>query len=93
MNPDKLESDVGRGQQAQLLLENDLIQEFFKELEEEIKTGILTTASHEVERREEYYRIYRVLGRFKGLFENTINTGRVQANMLDRLMSGEFDNM
>lgn len=78
----KLHKQRARGQEALRLWENSMIQEFFTEIENDIRDGWRNTKGEEQDLREQIYLTMRVFENFKQKFKTYIATGKLAAKEL-----------
>ncbi len=71
----KLRRQAERARRAQDIMEDELVQEAFAELEKTIDTAWKTSIGDEREQRENAYIMYRLLQQFRSHFGQIINTG------------------
>ena len=89
--------EINLGEQAQQgLLSNELyhhpiIQRFLVETENHIINGMKQTRNDEYEKREDFFRMLKMLDSFKAMMVHYINRGSEAERMLANLRTGKFD--
>jgi len=86
-----LDEQVGRGMGAKSLLENPLIEEFFKVTEDSLITGLKLTRPDEYKKREVYYNMLKTLDNFQKMLYQYIQSGDVAAQMLEDIKRGAYE--
>lgn len=81
----KLEDESRRGERARQLLKDPMIQEFLKDLRENVYINIRTSHYKDVDEREDLYKMLKVMDKFEEIFERHIRTGKLAQSKLDQL--------
>ena len=75
----KLHKQRARGQEAQRLWENSMIQEFFTAVEETVRGAWKDSQADEAEVRERAYLMLRLHENYKQQFKSYMYTGKIAA--------------
>ena len=85
MSDDKLQTAIGRGARAQVLLRSELLQEMFANLDAEYVAAWRRTPARDTDARERLWLAVQVLGLVKDHLVIIANDGKLAQAELDRL--------
>ena len=77
-----LNEELSRGQQAQDLLDNELVKEFLVKIRENLHKDIEFSKAADKEGREEAWRMLKVVNEFERHFLTIIETGKMAKKQL-----------
>ena len=80
---DQLQRDINRGKQAEILLQNELVQEAFKALEDEYFKLWQATKPLDTDVRESLWHSYRTVGEVKTHLHRLVDSGTMAQLELD----------
>ena len=79
----RLRSDVQRGEQARLILENPVFVEAMKALQDQIVTDWSGCPVRDVEGQKLYLQLHKLSRKFEGILSGMVQTGRMSQIDLD----------
>ena len=82
----KRRSEVEQANLAKQILENPLWQEAWDQVIKPLEEGWQKTGTGESEKREMIYQFLRAMKSVKGIFETTLETGKLAERQLQELM-------
>lgn len=83
------EEEIGRAQEAQVILEHKLFKDAVKEIEQALLQGIRQTAFKDAELREKLCQQYTLLHSLVGQFRTYMETGKLaEATLQQRVKEG-----
>jgi hypothetical protein len=80
---DKLEQDRIRGERAERLLSDELLNESFATLEDEYISAWKMWPAHDTNGRERIWMAVQVLGKVKGNLQSVARSGRIAKREID----------
>jgi hypothetical protein len=86
MDDDKLHTAISRGQRAKLLLDDELLQETFRQIEADFINGWKNSKPHEADGRERVWQALNALGKVRDYLSVTMTNGKHAQRQLDELM-------
>ena len=86
MSEDKLQAAIARAARAQALLENELLQEAFKALEDDYVAAWKTWAAADTAGRERLWQAVNVLGKVRDHLARVVADGRLAQRELSDLV-------
>ncbi len=93
MNPDKWESQIQLGEEANRIYQSELVQGFLKDLDKSLWEAFKQSPADDYEGREKVYSMMKLAGKFEGMFLQYIAGGKTASQMLEKLKDGAFDNI
>lgn len=85
MNDRNLLYSVERGAKAQEILDNEVFQDAFTSIEQELTQAWKTSPQRDLEGRESIFRALTMLGKVKAALTDTITTGKLARMELNHL--------
>ena len=89
MDEHKRIAERERGARAKILLEDDLLDAAFIDIESALTKAWRDSSSGEVQRREDAWRSLRLLEKLRGTLEHHVNTGKLAE--MELLKAGDTD--
>lgn len=87
MSEDKLQSAITRGQQAKALLDNEMLQEAFRKLEDDYTAAWKTWAAADTAGRERLWMAMNVLGKVRDHLGRVLADGKLAKFELEELIN------
>lgn len=82
---------VARSEDAERFLNSDLVRNFFTETEQVLLQRWQNSAAEDIQGRERIYSSIQLLTAFKSYLEVAIDDGKMAANLIDRMLTGQND--
>ena len=89
MDKADLQGKINRGDHADRILKDPLIQEAIKGMRDKVFQNIRTSHWKDVDEREELYKMLKVIDDFEHQFTDAINGGKKAKSRLTDLLKGD----
>ena len=90
---ERLKKDIFVSNEAKQIYESELIKSFFKDLYENIQDKTFNSTDEDKEGRERLYLFRKVVKAFEQMFLDTMQTGTMSGELLEKLHKGAFRNL
>lgn len=78
-----IDEDIQKGQQAQALLENEILQEIFANMRDTLTSAWSESPDRDVEGRERIYLMKKTVDTFEEHLKAYVNTGKFASHQLE----------
>lgn len=92
MSEDKKQRAISRSKRAALLMQDELIVEAFKSLQDSYSEALFTSHHLDALSREKLYLAYNVVGKVRDHLAKVLSDGKVEQAELDKLNSAPSRN-